>query len=663
MKFCRVAVNAPINDSILTYRQNIDCSRGSIVKIPLGKRQEWGIVVEKDINQDQLSTIEKKYDLKNLVEIYEQILLSEKELELYAWMAKYYHYPLGRLIFDCMPKFLKRPRPIDPILGEGKEIPYQFTDKQKIIFDTIYQKLQTGFSQHLVHGVTGSGKSLIYLRLMKEVLSKGKSVHFLVPEINLTPQFIEEFREYLNCPIYTYHSSVQNSEKFVLWKQANNLNQGVLLIGVRSSLFVPLSNLGLIIIDEEHDSSFKQEDRCPYNARDTAFMKAKQMDIPIVLGSATPSMESYFRFKNGGNYYTLKERAISGSLLPEIELVDASEADPQDNSWPFHPNSIKAIESSLDKGEQALVYVNRLGYSQYVQCSLCQHQFHCPNCSVSLKYHKHKNKLHCHYCNYFEKLPDQCPECGSLKLFHQGFGTEKIIEVLEEKIPGIIAERFDRGEIKNFEQLKERLERFHKGESQVLVGTQMLSKGHNFKKVNLVIVLGMDSQLNFPDFRSLEKVYQQLTQVAGRSGRFGKKGRVLVQTMNTKNQLFHWVKEARFDTFYEEEIKSRKDFDYPPFSHIGIIYFHSRFIDRLIKNITQEAHRFENYIRNAGFKIELLGPTPSPIEKKVNKYSWFFLLKASDRSELYTALNNLKGNIKIDRGVEFKIDVDPYTIN
>lgn len=664
MNVARIAVNYPLKNNGLLYFYEGELSRGQVVEVPLGKRSDLGCVLstnESESKEFKETPMDKIKTIKSVVPDWK---LDEAELALFEWMAHYYHYSLGQLIFDCLPHHLKRPRGLDVRQGEGKELEFVPNPVQKTIIQSIREGLG-GFKRHLIHGVTGSGKTIVYLDLIKSTIENGKSVLFLLPEINLTPQFVETFAKYLDAPIFSYHSELSDSQKYQIWLQARSMQKGSLILGVRSSIFIPISNLGLIIIDEEHDTSFKQDDRCPYNARDVASKKAQLLGIPLVLGSATPSIETYSAFhQKNQSLFEMKDRA-GDAFLPEIKLVDARDKSEKENenTWPLVPDSVKAIKEALERKEQVLVFVNRLGFASYIQCRGCGHQFNCPNCSISLRYHKRRNMLACHHCDYKDTLPGQCPECGCLTLSQKGFGTEKIQEVLQTIFPDKRIERFDRDEIKNFKQLEERLSDFHGGKIDLMVGTQMLSKGHNFEKVKLVLILGIDNQLNFPDFRSSERVYQTLTQVAGRAGRYSQDGKVYIQTLNPDNSLFNIVKNHEFHKFYEEELKIRELCDCPPYKRLAMVHFSSRFQDRLILHVTEHVGvMFKDMVGKHFQEVSILGPRPAFVEKKSNQFTWSILLKSKDVSQLHNLLKSFEMNYKSQSGISYKIDIDPYSL-
>lgn len=660
MNFYKVAVNTPFNRSILTYLSETDYKVGLLVMVPLGKRNCLGCIIgietEKTLETSKLKEIlteESAYDFN----------FSEKELAFVSWVSDYYHYPLGQLISDVLPKAMKRPRPLKIKTGTKKPIDYVLTDEQSLAMEKLEARKE-GFQRFLIHGVTGSGKSLLYLMLMRQIFEKGKSVLFLLPEINLTPQFIQTFSESIDVPVFVYNSSISASEKYGLWSHLSNSNEPCLIIGVRSSVFLPVESLGLIIVDEEHDSSFKQEDRCPYNARDVAIKKAQIYNCLVVLGSATPSMETYQQLKMTPNYITLRKRAVS-AVLPKITLLNCRQVGTSsaESDWPFHPQALDALKQSLERKEQALVFLNKLGYADFLQCRSCGHHFSCPNCSSNLKYFKSRKEISCQICGLKDKAPEICPACGNMAIKQVGFGTEKLTEILEAKFPYARIERFDRDEITTFKQLTEKLERFHNGEIDIFVGTQMLSKGHNFKRVNLVLVMGIDAQLNFPDYKSNERAYQLITQISGRPGRFGDDSEVLIHTLNEDNPLFKIIQNHEFDSFYEDEEKLRELCECPPFAKLAMIYVTAKSRELAMKESILIGQFFGDMQEKQLSELKVLGPRPSIIEKRVNKYTWSLMLRSEDRNQLHNALKTLIKYQKLQSGVTLKIDVDPYHLH
>ncbi|MAZ48217.1 MAG: primosomal protein N' [Halobacteriovoraceae bacterium] len=663
--YYQVAVNIPVVQSTYTYKYDGELLIGDLVEVPLGKRKSHGVVlgVTPPEKNDELSGIEIKFITGKVENAFR---LTKNELSLYSWMSRYYHYSLGKLVFDCLPKILKRPRKPDFLQGKGVALNFSLSGKQTEIFEKI-SKRNDGFGQHYIHGVTGSGKSVIYLELMKERIEKGQSVQFLLPEINLTPQFTDFFTEHLDCPVYTYHSGVTPSEKYNIWKALHEEEKPVLVMGVRSSIFLPIKNLGLIIVDEEHDQSFKQTDRCPYNGRDVAIKKAQLSNCQVVMGSATPAVENFKLFKEnsqGRYYYPLQDRAAGGSL-PELVLLDTKERFKEnDPAWPFLDETLDLINQHVEQGEQVLVFINKLGFSQYIQCRACGHQFVNENCGCqnNLRYFKKKNLLSCAHCDFKMPLPKSCPECGNMTLMNKGFGTEKIQEVLKAVYPKMRIGRFDRDEIKTTKDLTEVLDNFHEHKLDILVGTQMLSKGHNFKRVNLVVVLGLDSMLNYADFRAQERTYQLLEQVAGRAGRYSEGAKVVVQTMNEHNTIFQTIKAHSFDGFFKEELILRELCHCPPYTKMAMMFFSSRFRERLVREISNVASSLQKTIDSHFPDIRLMGPAPLSIEKKANQFSWGIMLKSTEVAQLHKLLESFENGYKKAPNISYKIDVDPLQV-
>lgn len=662
ISYALVAVNTPFNFSLLTYQVPVELetrlSRGVWVKVPLGTREVDGCVWQINVALQE----HEKEKIKSIKTQINELKLSPIECELYEWMSQYYHYPVGQLIFDIMPSVMKRPRKLSFDQGEGLAHKFEWTSEQTMAIEAILEGGLNHFQKWLLHGVTGAGKTIVYLEIIKKVLEQNQSVLFLLPEINLTPQFLKTFQTYLQVPIYSYNSSISQSDKYGLWKLLQDDQAPKLILGVRSSVFLPIKKLGLIIVDEEHDQSFKQDDRCTYNARDIAIKRAALLKIPIILGSATPMVESYKTFVDGKNYLTLKKRAQSASL-PSVSLVDMrgrSKIESEKILWPYSSDTVIKIKEALAKGEQVLVFINRLGYANYLQCNACGHQFACPNCSTNLKFFKKRHELSCQTCEYKQPAPEMCPECMNINLSPKGFGTERAYEILSELLPKNKIERFDRDEIKTFTQLENVLNRFHKKEIDILVGTQMLSKGHNFHNVNLVVILGIDSQLNFPDFRSNERVYQTLMQVSGRAGRFGARAEVVVHTLAPENKIFTYLKNKTFDEFYHDEIPMREMCASPPFKKIVLIYFNSKFQNKVIEESSAQAQALRTMCVKHFPAVDVLGPRPSMIEKKVNKFTWSIMLRSHDLNQLHNVINTFHRNYRHDHTISLKTDVDPY---
>jgi len=667
--FCRVAVNYPVRDGGLTYRLPLGVVPvvGQLVDVPLRKRAELGLVLEvsEAAPPDSGEIVFK--EILGLRDDYP--VLSEQELRLYKWMSDYYHYSLGQLVVDCLPASKKRPRALEMAQATGVEPAPTPTAAQAMVIETVRGTLGH-FSRHLIHGVTGSGKTLVFLEVIRSVLATGKSALYLLPEINLTPQFVETFSRHLGFPVYSFHSEITASQKYLIWKEASQNRAPRLFIGVRSAVFLPVVDLGVVVVDEEHDGSFKQDDRCAYNARDVGIKKAQLADCPVILASATPSLETWQNFQapGAGTYYHPLRERVTNASLPLVSFIDTklpkTARREAHDPWPLHPDTVSKISEGLAKGEQVLVFINRLGFANYVQCRACGHQFHCKNCSVTMRYFKQKHLLSCQHCEYHEPMPSGCPKCGNLTLLQKGFGTERVQQEVSALFPQARVERFDRDEIKTFAALQDKLQRFHAGEIDVLVGTQMLSKGHNFERVKKVIILGVDSQLNMPDFRANERIWQTIVQVAGRAGRYSHDGEVLVQTATPDAPLFELIRENSFDGFYRSEARMRELCECPPFYRIAAIYFSHRDQATLTKKMDDEVSPALHGLRSKHFSnVLVLGPRPALIEKRANQYSWTVLLKSKSVNELHNFIDSFLLNWPVKSGVSLKVDVDPQHIS
>ncbi len=647
---------------ILTYSSPSVFAEGDLIEVPLKGKTTKACIVKK--RPDQESRDKPSYKIQNIKRrIYSNLDIPEREMLFLKWMSRYYHYPLGKLIFDILPRDLKRPREFSGIVA--KETVFQnLNSYQRSIYRELRPKMNGPFSKALIHGITGSGKTRIYKSLMKDILQQGKSILFLLPEINLTPQFLEDFKKSFDCILYHYTSGLPESNRYGVWKALQNCHRPSVVIGVRSSLFLPMADLGLIVVDEEHDSSFKQEDRCPYNARDMAIKKASIYDIPVVLGSATPSLETFhaFKIKKEGGYFYLDKR-VQNTALPKIILIDEkSRSSEEKKIFPFKEESLEGLKEAIDTGEKAIVFINRLGYFSLLQCRFCGHTFECPNCSIGLKFYKSDFSLRCNHCFHRESALEFCPKCGCIDLFQQKFGTEKVEEVLKQKFPSKNIVRFDRDRIKNLKELNLIIEQFQQGCIDILVGTQMISKGHNFKGVNTIVVLGTDSLLNFPDFRANERVYQTLVQVSGRCGRFGKKGRVYVQTMNPKHSLYEIVKKESTDKFYKSEISLRELCGAPPFKKICLISLTSSDKGRLETECKKVKKILDSLTIDIFQQTRVLGPTSAFIEKRAGCYTWFFLVNSSCINELHNCIHSLSLSYTPKSSTAVKFDIDPSAI-
>lgn len=520
------------------------------------------------------------------------------------------------------------------------------------------------FSTFLLHGVTGSGKTEVYIEAAKKVLAAGRGVLVIVPEIALTPQLIDRFRARFGNEIAVLHSALQKRDRWDSWKLllGGDLK---LAIGARSSVFAPIQNLGLIIVDEEHDSSFKQSEGVRYHARDIAIMRAKLSGCPIVLGSATPSLESFYKAVAEKKYRYLRLTARPSAISqPKIEIVDLNSIKRSEMPSKNISKILRdAIHETLSSGEQSFIMYNRRGFAQYLQCEKCEEVIRCRNCSVTLTYHKKGNSLLCHYCGFSLVPPSYCPSCsaaskqdvpGSIAL--RGGGTESVYDELLELFPDASIERLDRDAVDTIARYNNILDRVRSGSIQILVGTQMIAKGHDIPTVTLVGVVDCDVGLHMPDFRASEKVFQLLTQASGRAGRSDKVGRVILQTrMPTHASILKTVTRS-FEGFAAAELTSRKETRYPPFSRlVRIIASSQRERDGLEVLIS-----FRDLLKSASIEnLLVLGPAATPLERVRGQWRYHLILKSPKVGTLHSAVGVLKAVKFNERRVKVSWDIDP----
>jgi len=530
-----------------------------------------------------------------------------------------------------------------------------------------YDEIKTSFTDNevvLLHGVTSSGKTEIYVRLIEEMISAGKQVLYMLPEIALTTQLITRLQKYFGEKISVYHSKFSVNERVEVW---NNVlaekPKAQIVIGARSSMFLPFKNLGFIIVDEEHEPSFKQYSPAPrYNARDSAVVLANLHKAKVLMGSATPSLESYHNAIMGKfGLVTLKKR-FGNVLMPEIELVDIKEKNRKKQmTGHFSDRLLEEMREALKNEEQIILFQNRRGFSPVVECTTCGVSPQCPNCDVSLTFHQHKNQLRCHYCGYHVVMMKSCIACGSETLDTKGFGTEQIETELKSLFPNQKIARMDQDTTKGKHAYSKLIEALENEEIDILVGTQMLAKGLDFRNISLVGVMNADNLLNFPDFRAHERSFQLLQQVSGRAGRTQKRGKVLIQTYNPYHQILKQVSVNDYESMYKEQQEERYNYKYPPFYRTIKIVFKDKNLGRV-----QKASTWFGLALESQFKENVLGPEPPPIGRIKNKYIINLLLKIPKKQSLQKTKKYLENvqrsfnSIKEFSSVRVTIDVDNY---
>ena len=529
----------------------------------------------------------------------------------------------------------------DP-LAHIPETPVQavhLNDEQQIAVDQIAADIEGHtYSTFLIHGVTGSGKTEIYVRAMHQALEHGRTALMLVPEISLTPVLSRRLRAQFGEQLALFHSSLSDGERRDEWRRIRDGDARV-VIGTRSAVFAPLNNIGVIVVDEEHDSSYKQEETPRYSGRDTAIVRAARSGAVCILGSATPSIESYYNAHSGKYKYIRLNSRFGGRALATVETIDMREVFKRHGRQQTFSEELKAaIESTFSRGEQMMILLNRRGFSSFLLCRSCGLSIHCVNCDVTLTYHKYNASLQCHYCNYIARPPEACPACGGQYIHYVGEGTEQLEERLREMYPLMRIARLDRDVARRRGGYEHVLMEFEAGGIDLLVGTQMISKGHDFPNVTLVGVISVDIGLSLPDFRSAERTFQLLTQVAGRAGRGDRPGRVIIQTYHPEHYALLAAKGQDYEQFYKREIEFRRTMHYPPFAALINVGVHDKDRQRAADTAGEIARNLRETARASSARV--LGPAPAPLARLKGEYRFQVLIKAGSRTHAREALDH-----------------------
>jgi primosomal protein N' (replication factor Y) len=529
-------------------------------------------------------------------------------------------------------------------------------NSQQNAIDAISSTILAGqFKPFLLHGVTGSGKTEVYLQAVSHCLQHKRQALIMVPEIALTPQLVARFRarfEPEGRQIAVLHSGLSDGERYDAWR-AIARGEANIVIGARSAVFAPLAKPGLIIVDEEHETSYKQAEGFRYNARDLALVRGQQQGCPVVLGSATPSFASFYRSEQGAvQRLSLKQRVHSGDL-PQVALVDMRESCAE---GVLANELVEALQQTLERQEQALLLLNRRGFAPFLLCTDCGASFRCPNCEITLTFHQRERALRCHYCDYSEPVKESCPECQGLNIEPEGSGTERLEEEVRELFPGARIARMDRDTTSRKGAHQRLVQQMLAGQLDILIGTQMIAKGHDFPSVSTVGVLGTDSLLNLPDFRSAERCFSLLTQVAGRAGRSQGGGQVYIQTYYPEHYALTCAAAQDYALFYEQELPFRQELAYPPCGHLVNLVF----AGNNLAEVKSQAAAVANWLSVDAGQVDVLGPSPCPLSRLRGKNRYQLLLKSTERTAIRSLLALLERNMNnIKKGVGLSIDVDP----
>jgi len=684
MLYAKVAIPAPTH-AAFSYAVPEDCASevraGARVVVSFRRRLTVGFVLD---TMDEAPSHIDANKIKPIESVLGDAVFSPRMCEWLSWLASYYCAPIGEVCRSALPKRLtqlkppKTTRPSVPreLEHRGEQQDFVLTGDQQNALKLINDELDTKKPRPvLLYGVTGSGKTEVYLRLFERVVGEGKQAILLVPEIGLTPQLTARVIERFGEKVALMHSQLTDAQRHHQWERIR-AGEANVVVGTRSGLFAPLLNLGAIVIDEEHDSSYKQDEGVLYHARDAAVMRGQIENAIVVMGSATPSIESFANVQ-GDKYRCchLSERT-GGGVLPDVHVIDmrheVARQKAGDSEKKRHEHAslsrelVDAIEATMSRGEQAMIFLNRRGFANFLICESCGHSFVCPNCDISLSYHRHPEKLLCHYCDYTVRPPTKCPSCEGIDIVPMGRGTERIEMELQELFPKVRIARLDRDTVAKATKRTSIFKQMHDGTIDILVGTQMIAKGHDFPNVTLVGIVSADVALHMPDFRAAERVFQLTTQVSGRAGRTSHGAKVMLQTFQPEHTSFEHARVHDFESFFANERVHREKLGYPPYVRLANVRMSatdSAKVDRQAHSIADELKNLCARMKLDG-SVRLLGPAPAPMEKVRNRYRWQLLIKAPDARAMSAFLKQAHPAIRAfeRQGLRIAIDVDPINL-
>ena len=539
--------------------------------------------------------------------------------------------------------------------------PRTLNPHQLVAYQQIEEAIRSAaFRTFLLEGVTGSGKTEVYLKSIDACLAFGRSALLLVPEIALTPAVAGQFFHRFGDRVAILHSAFLDAERAEQWRRIR-AGLATVVVGTRSGVFAPVRNLGLVVIDEEHDQSYKQQESPRYNGRDVAIVRAREAGAVVVLGSATPSLETRYNAERGKYTRVQLPERIERRPMPDVEVIDMRQEFLETRKQAtFSRRLVESVTERLERGEQTMLLLNRRGFSSFVACRACGERLQCVNCAVTLTYHRRDRRMLCHYCDYAEKVPSVCPKCGSEYLHFIGTGSEKVEEELHRDFPTARIARMDRDTVSGKRHFETILHGFREGDFDILVGTQMIAKGHDIPNVTLVGVVSADVGLGLPDFRAAERTFQLLTQAAGRAGRGDLPGIVLIQTINPEHYAVRFASEQNYEGFYQKEIQFRKLMRYPPFSALANVLVRSQKQEDALAMSAELGRKLDP----APEGIKVLGPAEAPVPKLKSEFRYQLLLKAADRKRLNETLRELRHFAQEQKWNQtaLVIDVDPLTL-
>ena len=666
MQYLEIILNLPVNQGF-TYsyippekeKPELIPEIGKRAEIMFGNKKTQGFIINISDKLPENCPVgpEKIRPIKRVID--KEALFGKDLIEMANWISHYYLCTLGEAVFSMIPSGRR-----DSSAGGfgfeeevGQEKKNVLSTEQETAVNEILSAsgLQGASLFHYLYGPTGSGKTEVFLSLAEKILETGKGVIYLVPEIGLTAQVVQAVRQRFGNTAAVLHSGLTPSQRLSEWHRIMHKEARV-VVGARSAIFAPVPDLGLIIIDEEHDGSYKSGNNPRYHARQVAMHRCTKLNIPLLMGSATPSVEAWYGMQTGSIIRHKLTKRLAGGQMPHISCIDLS----------YYPNDgciskplEDQINKTLTKQHQTILFLNRRGFTHFFRCNQCGYELKCKNCSVPLTYHKADNRLRCHYCGWSTYPPESCPQCGSFDIGTSGFGTEYIEAETRAKFPNARVLRLDTDVLKNKEELITSLEDFRQGKYDILLGTQMVAKGLNFPKLELVGVILADAGLHMPDFRAGERTFSLITQVAGRAGRYFPDGKVIVQTYSPGRGPVLYACQSRIEDFYGSELAEREMLDFPPYSRLLRLVFRS-----FNKGLAAETARDAVKILSDGAPrgMEIIGPAECPIEKINSSWRYQILLKGASIIPLQTAARKLLFDYTHNQNVYIEYDVDPVSL-
>ncbi len=636
-----------------TYESDIKLKTGDYVLVPFGKTQATGVVWDEFEPKNN-----KNFKIKKVIKKIDIYPLKKTTINFINWFAEYNILPKGMalklvlLSSKAIDKFSKKK--YENFQEKLKKKSFKLSKEQQNSLKKM-KSLNDKFRVHVLQGTTGSGKTIVYFEALKEILDNGYQGLIMLPEIGLTNQFEKKFIEFFGFRPAIWHSGISKKNKELIWSGIAT-GEIKIIIGARSSLFLPFAKLGLIIVDEEHDQSYKQDEGVIYNARDMAISRASFENIPINLITAVPSIETYENIKKGKYTASRLDSRYQDASLPNYEIINLNDVKLEKQSW-ISKEILQKVNWHLEKKDQILFFLNRRGFSPHVLCNKCFTSYSCPNCSINLVYHKNKENLLCHYCGFKTYLKRECEKKGKCDFIFSGPGVERISEEVKKNFPSKKIEIFS-SDTMNKKSSKEKLERIINNEVEILIGTQLISKGFHFPNLNCIVVVDIDLSSQGHDLRGAEKNLQLYHQLSGRAGRTGKPSTVYFQTYNTNTKMISDITNANPDIFLDKELKIRKQNHLPPFQ---------RFISLILtgdneKNLEKEAFNFKFFIENK-INGKILGPVSAPIFKIKKKYRIRLLIRGPKTLKLQNSLAKIIPDYKFPKGIKLSVDVDPISFN